>query len=1012
MKKDLDNYKRKREWQDSFIDDLYTHSNTTNDVSTEAMELQLKGPMSLDLKNVLKTMHTSNREGLWFVMDLLMEQQREISLLKKLLEGRTTRAYVDEKYEKLAKAQISITEDPSTNRETKHIGLKDPEFNADISKLVQEEVTKQLRIQKGQQEQGGIEGKENIHRNFSDNENIRKGEYSYDNTCSHNNYNNEDCVNGDMRNENNNIKNKTFYMNNKTANDTSEIPKDYLDYQLSRRPTWTEVEAILRDKADISMIERLGIHKANISDIERIDNKILHDYMTSSEIQAMMKREVKESIENTLGNISFTQQLQHGLEEVHKSEIDRNKCYGPAAHIDTRNMNMHINKPMSDSVDSLLDAIRVSQVEKSQAITSSINISKNNKVYTDSNIISKIDIEKALAVCRTQLHADMCINREHLKESLESQVNKLRIEILSQIETEVSAIQREFSDVMCGYNNKIEKFRSSFDRSNLELVQVLNRKAYKVDITKALQLKIDRDEVNTSMQNYCTKREVSDLLLTKANADELHETITSILSSISQVNRDFVNVRSELDEKKKEIVREIEDKMHLKLETLSEEIKQFKSSNLKQCKEIKNNTGHFESLEKDRGLTQDDKLLHPDHNTSFSPPLPSVFHEDWKVALGEATLTLQDLIEDRPTREEIVKVLSTEIGRLEQDVSFLNKNNKEIKLKMEKLEIESSKGQQNDLMIKPKSMKGDNIDLHSYLNADEGKDNDKTNNNNIQNKSKNHIDTQNEVHEEREIIAKGLEINVKKDPQSAFEELASKLYEQENLLTSLTHRLKWVNTGGRWLWRSGNLHVIDQQLNSKDDSNQKENNLISKDTLKRGNVCHLVPWEVEVMNTSTQHFKWNKDTYNIVTKIPGLYYIAAGFFTQDFFIKNLGLIFKIDILVNHETAFSICTYGRDNTNSTTNSRSLALDKPQKDRTTGLGYNIFRKQEHTSGNITCINVQEYLALPANASLSVNIEVQKESKKRLEMQNSDHSTAFNFDFELLQKKMQGFLTLNKL
>ena len=197
-----------------------------------------------------------------------------------------------------------------------------------------------------------------------------------------------------------------------------------------------------------------------------------------------------------------------------------------------------------------------------------------------------------------------------------------------------------------------------------------------------------------------------------------------------------------------------------------------------------------------------------------------------------------------------------------------------------------------------------------------------------------------------------------------------------------------------------------------DDSNQKENNLISKDTLKRGNICHLVPWEVEVMNTSTQHFKWNKDTYNIVTKIPGLYYIAAGVFTQDIFIKNLGLIFKIDILVNHETAFSICTYGRDNTNSTTNSRSLALDKPQKDRTTGLGYNIFRKQEHTSGNITCINLQEYLALPANASLSVNIEVQKESKKRLEMQNSDHSTAFNFDFELLQKKMQGFLTLNKL
>jgi len=71
-------------------------------------------------------------------------------------------------------------------------------------------------------------------------------------------------------------------------------------------------------------------------------------------------------------------------------------------------------------------------------------------------------------------------------------------------------------------------------------------------------------------------------------------------------------------------------------------------------------------------------------------PLSSHFHhknEDWRVALGEATISFKEALEERPNREEIVSVLSTEIGRLEEDVSHLNRTNQELKEKVASLEM-------------------------------------------------------------------------------------------------------------------------------------------------------------------------------------------------------------------------------------------------------------------------------------------------------------------------------------
>lgn len=40
-----------------------------------------------------------------------------------------------------------------------------------------------------------------------------------------------------------------------------KVDKEYVEGQLARRPAWSEIEGVLRDKADLATVERLNLHK-------------------------------------------------------------------------------------------------------------------------------------------------------------------------------------------------------------------------------------------------------------------------------------------------------------------------------------------------------------------------------------------------------------------------------------------------------------------------------------------------------------------------------------------------------------------------------------------------------------------------------------------------------------------------------------------------------------------------------------------------------------------------------
>ena len=118
------------------------------------------------------------------------------------------------------------------------------------------------------------------------------------------------------------------------------------------------------------------------------------------------------------------------------------------------------------------------------------------------------------------------------------------------------------------------------------------------------------------------------------------------------------------------------------------------------------------------------------------------------------------------------------------------------------------------------------------------------------------------------------------------------------------------NCVGRWIWKSGDLQG-------------------------QG----FVPWEVQAINTCPDNFLWEKNKSALVLAAPGLYHISFGFYSKRQPV--------IQVLVNNESILSV-TPG-ENANS-----SNVISTAGK---------------HSAGNITGVTLNEFVALPARARISL-------------------------------------------
>ena len=150
---------------------------------------------------------------------------------------------------------------------------------------------------------------------------------------------------------------------------------------------------------------------------------------------------------------------------------------------------------------------------------------------------------------------------------------------------------------------------------------------------------------------------------------------------------------------------------------------------------------------------------------------------------------------------------------------------------------------------------------------------------------------------------------------------------------------------------------IGSKVNTNDFSNAMDNQAIINDTLcnennigrwlwKSGKVKNnlSVPWEVQIINTSPDNFKWEENKPIIIINEGGLYEINMGFYANK---KPM-----VQILVNGEVIISAI-----------NNNSFVIHQSPGGRMKGTGKASF-------GNVTGLTMVDFIVLPDKAKLNIS------------------------------------------
>jgi hypothetical protein len=139
-----------------------------------------------------------------------------------------------------------------------------------------------------------------------------------------------------------------------------------------------------------------------------------------------------------------------------------------------------------------------------------------------------------------------------------------------------------------------------------------------------------------------------------------------------------------------------------------------------------------------------------------------------------------------------------------------------------------------------------------------------------------------------------------------------------------------------------------------------------------------IHWNTQVVNTNANVFVWKKNTDFIMTMIPGLYQLQAGFFT------NFTPI--IQILVNGEPIFYYYSNEqviKHNDNDELEEEKEEEEKKHKKKNRRNHSNEsplqgFQRLHHSGGNFAGISISCFLALPARSQVSITYDIDENAQ----------------------------------
>ena len=523
---------------------------------------------------------------------------------------------------------------------------------------------------------------------------------------------------------------------------------------------------------------------------------------------------------------------------------------------------------------------------------------------------------------------------------------------------------KEFKLLTDSYNEFVQKTSKKIDDIDSDLDRLIDTvkeqfKSVNITMTNLDQNKIDTNEVDVDLL-----KNLDNILNNKAEKDELNNLITKTKNSCLEVINNFKNGENANMEVFEDNINNKIDKiaydnqsMLNEITNTNQNINNFFSQKeaemerlinkirllISDSENIKNNLNNNNDIQEEKLKSEINEMIENNNNRiiqKFNEKMDIIKFQEFLNDLKEDLDRKINLDTMKKSNDEIINKLNKKISELYTDI------NSQLLNKLSKDEIDpilSNRLNSNyNNMINNNNLL--NNDLNNLLNDKLSINDFKEYIDNISSELKQKLD----INKFNNIIStfnSNFE-NIHKDMNSKADvknvlDLAKNKLDVDNFNKVIKSIQKDMNT----------------KVNSNDFSNAMDNQAIINDTLcnennlgrwlwKSGKVKNnlSVPWEIQVINTSPDNFKWEKDKSVININEGGLYEINLGFYADK---KPM-----VQILVNGEVVINAI-----------NSNSLAMQQSTGGKMKGIGKISF-------GNVTGLTLVDFIILPDKAKSSIS------------------------------------------
>lgn len=128
-----------------------------------------------------------------------------------------------------------------------------------------------------------------------------------------------------------------------------------------------------------------------------------------------------------------------------------------------------------------------------------------------------------------------------------------------------------------------------------------------------------------------------------------------------------------------------------------------------------------------------------------------------------------------------------------------------------------------------------------------------------------------------------------------------------------------------------------------------------------------VPWDLQVINASPSVILWKKKSATITVRVPGLYLLSVAIFTVD--------AAQVQVYLNDELLFSLSPAPASLSSDVSVAQPIPVTSTsmvQSGRPSATGqdrYSVLQRYRHSLGEVSSLQLQEFVSLPPEARLAV-------------------------------------------